>query len=159
MAYNPYLPFYQQTYQQGINNDRLAYLQGYQQQMPPVVNNAPNQGLIWVQGEAGAKSYIVAPGANVLLMDSESQRFYIKSVDGSGMPTMKVYEYKEVENTTTAPQEIKPETEELKSEIEKLKSEIEKLKEKLEENHEPVIQSTKRKQQKPEYYAEYDERI
>ena len=110
MAYNPYLPFYQQTYQQGINNDRLAYLQGYQQQMPPVVNNAPNQGLIWVQGEAGAKSYIVAPGANVLLMDSESQRFYIKSVDGSGMPTMKVYEYKEVENTTTAPQEIKPET-------------------------------------------------
>ena len=156
MAFNPYLPYYPPMYQQGINNDRLAYLQGYQQQMPPVANNAPNQGLIWVQGEAGAKSYIVAPGSNVLLMDSEAQRFYIKSVDGSGMPTMKVYEYKEA--SEAAEQEVKTSGEELKSEIEKLKTEIEKLKQKLEEHNEPIIQSSKRKQN-AEYYSEHDERI
>ena len=155
MAFNPYLPYYPPMYQQGINNDRLAYLQGYQQQMPPVANNAPNQGLIWVQGEAGAKSYIVAPGSNVLLMDSEAQRFYIKSVDGSGMPAMKVYEYKEVENSLSAPQEAKTESDEVKNE---LKSEIEKLKQKLEEHNEPIIQSSKRKQN-AEYYSEHDERI
>lgn len=157
MAYNPYLPYYPPMYQQGINNDRLAYLQGYQQQMPPTPNTAPNQGLIWVQGEAGAKSYIVAPGSNVLLMDSEAQKFYIKSVDGSGMPTMKVYEYKEV--TPREMQETKADEENLKSEIEKLKNEIENLKLKLEANNESLIQSSKRKQKPAEYYAEHDERI
>lgn len=58
---------------------------------------APSNGLIWVQGETGAKSYIVAPNATVLLMDSEQQRFYIKSADSSGMPLpLRVFEYKEI---------------------------------------------------------------
>ena len=58
---------------------------------------APSSGLIWVQGENGAKSYIVPAGSTVLLMDSETQRFYIKSVDASGMPhPLRIYEYTEV---------------------------------------------------------------
>jgi len=55
------------------------------------------QGILWVQGESGAKSWLVAPNNTVLLMDSESPRFYIKSADGAGMPTLKVYEYHEAE--------------------------------------------------------------
>ena len=79
---------YGQPYQ-----DRLSQLQNqYQQAMPPPVN----QGLLWVQGEAGAKSYLVAPNTTVLLMDSESQRFFIKSTDPAGMPSLKVFEYSEV---------------------------------------------------------------
>lgn len=54
------------------------------------------QGLIWVQGEAAAKSYLVAPNNTVVLMDSEGDKFYIKSTDMSGMPTMRTFAYKEL---------------------------------------------------------------
>ena len=55
-----------------------------------------NNGLVWVQGEAGAKSYIVAPGATVMLMDSEGERFFLKSADASGMPLpLRIFDYKE----------------------------------------------------------------
>ena len=32
-----------------------------------------NNGIIWIQGEAAAKSYLVAPGSTVPLWDSERQ--------------------------------------------------------------------------------------
>ncbi len=41
---------------------------------------------IWVQGEEGAKAFMVAPGNSVMLMDSENTVFYLKSSDQSGMP-------------------------------------------------------------------------
>lgn len=52
---------------------------------------ADTSGMIWVQGEAGARSYWVAPGQSVILVDSEQWAlgkyvFYIKSMDNSGMP-------------------------------------------------------------------------
>lgn len=49
--------------------------------------------IIWVQGEAGAKSYLVAPNTTVQLWDSEEQVIYLKSADASGMPAMKVLDY------------------------------------------------------------------
>lgn len=52
-----------------------------------------NSSIIWVQGEAGAKSYLVAPNSTVQLWDSEKQTIYLKSADGSGMPSMKVLDY------------------------------------------------------------------
>jgi hypothetical protein len=61
-------------------------------------------GLIWVQGEAGAKSWFVAPGATVLLMDSENPRFYMKSADMNGVPAMRTFEYNEV--GAQKPQEV-----------------------------------------------------
>ena len=62
-----------------------------QQQAQPV-----NQGILWVQVEAGAKSYLVAPNTSVLLMDSETEKFYIKTTDQAGMPTLRTFEYKEI---------------------------------------------------------------
>lgn len=67
---------------------------------PTQMNVAPTQptqnGMIWVQGEAGAKSYLVAAGQSVLLMDSEGSTFYIKSTDNSGMPMpLRIFDYKE----------------------------------------------------------------
>ena len=57
---------------------------------------ASNNGIIWVQGEAGAKSYLIAPGQSVLLMDSEDNVFYIKSSDVSGMPMpLRIFDYTE----------------------------------------------------------------
>jgi nitrous oxide reductase accessory protein NosL len=59
--------------------------------------------IIWVSGEAGAKSYLVAPGNTVMLLDAENSVFYLKSADASGMPLpLRVFEYKE--RTETAQQ-------------------------------------------------------
>ncbi len=53
-------------------------------------------GINWVQGEAGAKSFLVGAGQSVMLMDSEESVFYIKSTDQSGMPQpLRVFDYKE----------------------------------------------------------------
>lgn len=85
--------FYNQP-QQNWNN------QPQQPTQPPQTN----QGLIWVQGEAAARSYLVAANSTVLLMDSEESRFYIKSANGAGMPSMQIYEYKEVQDAPQSPQ-------------------------------------------------------
>lgn len=74
MAYNGMFPI---SYQQ-------PYLTQYNQQ---------NNGIVWVQGEAGAKSFMVAPNHTVDLWDSESQTIYLKSADASGMPSMKILDY------------------------------------------------------------------
>ena len=65
----------------------------YQQQYAPQMPQQSNNSLIWVQGEAGAKSYLVAPNSTVQLWDSEAQVIYLKSADASGMPSMKVLDY------------------------------------------------------------------
>jgi hypothetical protein len=52
-----------------------------------------SNGIIWVQGEAGAKSYLVAPNTTVQLWDSEAQVIYLKSADASGMPSFKILDY------------------------------------------------------------------
>lgn len=102
MAYNP---FPNQPYQY---QDQLSQLRNAPMQYTYPMPQQPRQenGLNWVQGEAGAKSWFVAPGATVLLMDSESQRFYLKSADPTGMPTMRTFEYSEVGGVkpTEAPQ-------------------------------------------------------
>lgn len=75
MAYNPMYPMSYPSYQQP---------------------QQPTSSLIWVQGEAGAKSYLVGAGQSVLLMDAEGSTFYIKSTDASGMPMpLRVFDYKE----------------------------------------------------------------
>lgn len=90
MAYNNGFPMtYQQMYP--------SYNYVPQQQLSqPVVQQQNDNGILWVQGEAGAKSWAVAPGKSVMLMDSESSTFYIKSSDQSGMPMpLRIFDYTE----------------------------------------------------------------
>ena len=150
MAYTPYMNYMPPAYQQNINNERLAYLQQFQQ--PQAQPQTYNQGLLWVQGEAGAKSYLVAPGASVLLMDSEASKFYIKSADNAGMPNMRTFEYKEVfaNQNAQSVEESKTAGYATQEEIAELKKQIEELKQKLEEKHESTIQSVKRRSAKPD---------
>ena len=93
----------------------MAYYSPYQSQYytqmgqyAPQNNHAQqNNGLIWVQGIESAKSYMVAPNTTVLLMDSESQKFYLKSSDASGMPMLRVFEYSEIaQNSQNKPVEV-----------------------------------------------------
>lgn len=65
----------------------------YQPQYQQVQTQQQNNGIIWIQGEAAAKSYLVAPNNSVVLFDSERQTIYLKSADASGMPSMKVLDY------------------------------------------------------------------
>ena len=99
-----YAPFYRPTYYDQMNTpsfNQQPMVQPVQQIATPAQQT--NNGLVWVQGEAGAKSFLVAPGCTVMLMDSEGERFYLKSADASGMPLpLRVFEYKE--RTETAQQ-------------------------------------------------------
>lgn len=98
---NYYAPFYQPSYYGNPAQNR-QYPQQYQQ--PVAQPQQSGNGLIWVQGEAGAKSYLVAPGNTVMLMDSENSAFYLKSADPSGMPLpLRVFDYKERTNVNTQP--------------------------------------------------------
>ena len=115
MAYQPYTyggyqpaPYYPQPVP-----DQLAQLRQNQMQQPmmqgpqmgqQVMQPAQNTGIIWCQGEEGAKAYLTAPGASVMLMDSEKNTFYIKSSDQSGMPLpLRVFDYTERTPTGRAP--------------------------------------------------------
>ena len=85
--------------------DNLAQLRMNANQMqnavtqPPVPSQPMQQQssqIIWVSGEAGAKSYLVAPGNTVMLLDAENSVFYLKSADASGMPLpLRIFDYKE----------------------------------------------------------------
>lgn len=63
------------------------------QQVPVPSTQTASSTLIWVQGEAGAKSYPVAPGNRVALFDSENPVVYVKEVDMYGKPLeMKIFD-------------------------------------------------------------------
>lgn len=96
MAYNNGFPIsYQQMYPT-YNYNPQSLTQPVIQQPQPLTQPVNDTGILWVQGEAGAKSWAVAPGKSVMLMDSESNTFYIKSSDNSGMPMpLRIFDYKE----------------------------------------------------------------
>lgn len=73
----------------------VTYPQMYAQPtyQPQMNQNQPNSSIIWIQGESAAKSYLVAPGATVVLFDSESQTIYLKSADATGLPSMRILDY------------------------------------------------------------------
>ena len=82
MTYN----YYQQPY--GYNSIAPLY---------SLPSQASNNGFNWVQGEAAARAFQVSPGQKALLLDSEKDVFYIKSVDLTGTPSpLRIFEYKEV---------------------------------------------------------------
>lgn len=103
MAYNNGFPMSYQPYY-------YPQQQTYQNQQPTGASmpsaGQTNSSIIWVQGEAGAKSYLVAPNNTVQLWDSEANTIYLKSADASGMPSMKILDYKirSTEQPQIAPQ-------------------------------------------------------
>lgn len=128
----------------------FGYPASYQNQY---INQIPNQpiqtnGIIWVQGEASAKAYPVAPGNNVLLMDSETERFFIKSTDSSGMPQpLRIFSYEEITNDTKE----KSNSDNLsdfvtKEEFYELKKLVNKLNYRKEKKDEQIIPRNDRKQ-------------
>ena len=90
-GYNNYFPT-TYTYNPYVYGAPASNQPSYGQTQPSVPN-----AINWVQGEAGARSVPVQPGQKALLMDSETNVFYVKSCDTSGMPLpLRIFEYKEV---------------------------------------------------------------
>ena len=85
-------------------NPYMNYQTGYQPQDLPIMQSqasyhAPySNGINWVSGEVGAKSYLVAPNSTVLLMDSDDAVFYLKSADIAGLPTLRTFSYVDIES-------------------------------------------------------------
>lgn len=152
MAYpNSYQQPYQYPYTPQVQApmDRFAQLQAQQYQIPQIQQSAQppqtNQGLLWVQGEAGAKSYLVAPNTTVLLMDSEGSRFYLKSTDNAGMPSLRVFEYSEVsQKAQQATQSVPNNLDDkyvTRQEYDTLRAQYADLIDKLDSFHAPVVDS------------------
>lgn len=116
---------YQQYYPQ--------YMMAQPQTQPQ--QQAQNSSIIWVQGEAGAKSYLVAPNNTVQLWDSERQTIYLKSADASGMPSMRILDYtirqESSQNPSRAVSAPAP-IEICRADLDALQSQIDALKEEIE---------------------------
>lgn len=73
------------------------YPPGQSYMQPQYYNPQPQQpqtsGIIWVQGEVGARSYLVSPNTKVALWDSEAPIIYIKTSDQNGVPSMRIIDY------------------------------------------------------------------
>ena len=109
--------------------------------------NQNNNGLIWVQGEAGAKAYLIVPGSTVMLMDSEAMRFYLKSADASGVPSLRIFEYNEVSHGVPAALQAVPTEQYItRTEYEKLLARCDELSVRIEQisTPEPVKRTTRK---------------
>ena len=114
MAYGNYAPFYRGGYFNPMQTPTMPpmvdnqnqFAQPYQQPMqqptqPTTLPTTPtptpqmSNDMIWVQGLAGAKAYLVAPNTTVTLWDSENPVIYLKSCDVNGMPSMKILDVTE----------------------------------------------------------------
>lgn len=102
MPYQPYVP------QNGAVPDMLNQYKGqYQpmgQQGVPNMQNVPNamtmmpqptSDLLWVLNEMEATAFPVLANNRVTLWDKNKDTVYIKSVDGQGVPSMRILDYVE----------------------------------------------------------------
>ena len=131
-------------------NPYMNYQTGYQPQDLPIMQSqasypAPSSnGINWVSGESGAKSWIVGRGESVLLMDSESQCFYIKSADASGMPLpLRVFDYTErTQNSTQGSQSVLNQSSDnfiTRNEFDDLKAKYEELERQVKSSNKPAV--------------------
>lgn len=122
--YNPQARLYPQQFYQ---SPQVAQNNNVNTQQSPVNNS----GIIWVQGESGAKSYIVPPNTTVPLWDSENQVIYIKSVDATGKPSMTILDYVDRDATQNDKKETIVPDYATKSELEDLYKQVSELTDKL----------------------------
>lgn len=129
-GYQPYVP---PMPTMAMPQQTVPQVQQVQQTAPqPQPSNNQSNGLIWVQSEAGAKAYPVAPNNSVLLMDSEESTFYIKTTDSSGVPQpLRIFDYTERTKQSSHIPQVAPEkpTPDMvtRAEFEKLREDVTRL--------------------------------
>lgn len=83
----------QNFYSQQGGNWGQQNTQTTQQPQPP----SQNVSWIYVSGVDGAKNQIVQPGQTTWMMDNNDPYFYVKSVDGVGSSTFRIFQFAEVQ--------------------------------------------------------------
>ena len=138
MAYNNYFP---QTYTSPsyVYSGSAAPAQTWT--TPAPTTSQQINAINWVQGEAGAKAVPVQPGQKVLLMDSETNVFYVKSCDVSGMPLpLRIFEYQETTQVASGTdQAAASNTYVTHEELEQILAELKEKPKKEEKKHEFLI--------------------
>ena len=160
--YNPSIPQENPNIQGGQQFQQIPI----QQQMPmqqPIQQIAmqtpiqtmpmaqPSDDRIWVQGEAGAKAYFVAPNNTVVLWDTENPVIYIKTADMNGIPSMRVLDFIERNGNAQNYSQNGLKKHECKcgdkfatkEQLKALEGKIEDLTAKYEEISRPIIEKTK----------------
>ena len=119
----------------GAMNDTLNQFKGQYMNQIPAPNQQPKNGgndmMIWVQSEAGAKAFLVAPNTTVVLWDTESPTIYVKSADMNGVPSMRILDFVErgvpVQSAPVANYATSEEVNQLKEQINALSEKYEEL--------------------------------
>lgn len=159
MAYPTYYNGgYFPQYQNGAVPDMFNQYKGQYQQpimQQPMVQQiqTPTQtnDMIWVLNENEATSYPVAPNNSVVLWDKSNPTIYVKSVNASGMPSMRVLDFTErnTEFQNNAQNALKSHSCSCggkfatKEQIDDLKAKLDDLTTKYEELSRPVVEKPK----------------
>jgi len=122
MAYNN---FYPATYQPAYYPQVNSFQNGTSSQQQN------NNSMIWVVGENGADSYLVAPGQTVQLWDSTAPIFYLKTADAMGRPSKRIFDYTERNAIAQMPKSEAVSEYASKEDVDYLKGEIDSLRAKF----------------------------
>ncbi len=99
-----------------------------------------------MQGEAAAKSYLIAPNSTVALWDSEKTVIYLKSADASGMPSMKILDYTIRDSESSVKNALADSDFATKEDISSIQEQINSLNKQLESMTSKKSTSTKKKE-------------
>lgn len=109
-SYNNYFPMSYQPMTYGYQQPQYQPIMPQPQYNAPTPTPAPSvntpTGIIWVNRDE-AMSFAVAPNSAVALWDRNEPIIYLKQADGTGKPTIKIYDLveradKPVENSSGA---------------------------------------------------------
>lgn len=93
-------------------------------------SSGQNVNWIYVSGVDGAKNQIVQPGQTAWMMDNNEPYFYVKSVDGVGSSTFRIFQFAEAQEVSpeqTAQPQIDISQYVQRSEFDELKAQLEQL--------------------------------
>lgn len=98
--FNPYYNSPSSTPSSGMNfsNQNQPSTQQY---------SRPQNNIIWVNGKENARSMQLQPNSTVILLDNDSNKFYIKTTDDIGLGKIRVFNYSE-ENDSSQTQQQSP---------------------------------------------------
>ena len=89
-----------------------------QPQIPQISQVAhPIQNIQYVNGKQSAETYQMPANSSVILMDSNTNRFYLKQTDASGTATIRTYDFTESEDDKPTEYVTKSEFEAFKSKL------------------------------------------
>lgn len=130
---NPYMnPMLPNPYgmQNGFQNPMVPAITGSQTMQTAM--QQPSNGLVRVTGIDGAKAYQMPPNSVTALFDDSYDIMYVKSTDGAGFPTIRVFDFYEHKAETVLQQNsVNSENFATRQELQTLQQEIEQVKEML----------------------------